>query len=142
MENGEAFIEEKEFSAAIGSSRRVLWVDDFPINNAHLIESFKEKGVDIDLSISTEDALSKISSLDYSAVISDLGRMENGFDNKFAGLELLKLIRKIDEKMPVLIFAGARGLGSRAKLMEAGAEDVVSSSVSVVKFVEKYAGKS
>jgi len=142
IENGEGLMEPKGFAAEIGSSRRILWVDDFPINNAHLIESFKEKGVEIDLSISTDDALRKISSLDYSAIISDLGRVENGIDNKFAGLELLNLIREIDKKIPVLIFAGARALGSRTKLIDAGAEDVVSSSVSVVKFVEKYAGKS
>lgn len=120
--------------------RLLLWVDDFPSNNAFLIENFRKQGIEVVLSLSTEDALKKLRSGGFRVVISDLGRQEDGIDNPLAGLELLQSMRELEPRPPIIIFAGSRGLQNKARLLAAGAEDVTSSPIDVVSFVEKHLG--
>lgn len=117
---------------------RVLWVDDYPSNNAFLVERFRRNGITIDIALSTQQAIFQLDKENYNYIISDLGRRENGVDNPFAGKELLTYVKAKDIKTPVLIFAGARGLGHREELIRAGAIDVASSGVDVVRFVEGF----
>lgn len=114
----------------------ILWVDDYPSNNALIIDRFMKQGIDVSISVSTEDALIKIDSYEFDLIISDLGRYENGMERPMAGLELVDSIRKKGEKMPLLIFAGRRGIENRDKLLAAGATNVTDSPTQVVEFVD------
>ncbi|MGP9819264.1 response regulator transcription factor [Salinarimonas sp. NSM] len=116
---------------------RLLWVDDFPSNNAMIIDHFLRNGIQVDLSAETEDAIRKVSHVRYDLLISDLGRIENGIDNPFAGLELTRRLRQGGFDMPLLIFSGRRGLENRKKLLDAGATDVTASAIDVQGFVER-----
>jgi CheY-like chemotaxis protein len=118
--------------------KALLWVDDFPSNNALLIESFTKEGIDVVLSLDTSDALKKLKNGDYSAVITDLGRKEDGIDNPNAGLDLLIEMRKINSNLPTLVFAGSRGISHRKKLLEHGAAEVTASGVDVFRFVKNH----
>jgi CheY-like chemotaxis protein len=118
--------------------KALLWVDDFPSNNALLIESFTKEGIDVVLSLDTNDALNKLKNGDFSAVITDLGRKENGIDNPNAGLDLLIEMKKIDLNLPTLVFAGPRGISHKKKLLEHGAAEVTVSGVDVFRFVKKH----
>lgn len=122
------------------SIRCLLWVDDFPSNNAFIIERLKDRGIDVELSLNTKDALRKIDICNFPAIITDLGRIEDGNENIFAGLDLIKDIRKRGIKTPILVFAGQRGIKHRSMLISAGAEDVTSSGVDVLSFIEKHFG--
>jgi CheY-like chemotaxis protein len=117
---------------------QLIWVDDYPSNNAFLIEAMKDRGIDVTLSLSTEDAIKCITSKHFDFLITDLGRKENGSENPFAGLDLLKRLRAIGSELPVLVFAGKRGLENERILIEAGAEAVTTSGVDVMAFVERH----
>lgn len=118
--------------------RRLLWVDDYPVNNAFLIDKFEKDGLEVEKALSTTDALRKLENVPYSVIITDLGRKENGIDNKFAGLELIRSVRKLGNNTPILVFAGQRGLENKDKLIEVGAHGVTASGSDVINFVEKH----
>ena len=119
----------------------ILWVDDFPSNNAFIIEKLESDGVRVRKELSTDAAMKALSSDEFHLVISDLGRIENGNDNPFAGLEFSRAVRVSGNSVPILIFAGQRGLDNRQKLLSAGATDVTSSPVDVFRFIEAHLPK-
>jgi CheY-like chemotaxis protein len=118
-------------------NNKILWVDDFPSNNEFIVERLRKLGLQVDLSISTEDAIARFTAFDHKLIISDLGRIEHGVDNPLAGIDLVKAIRRINQIVPILIFAGQRGLGLKDKILEAGASQVTISGVEVMKFIER-----
>lgn len=113
----------------------IIWVDDFPSNNAFLVDKLQREGINIELSLSTSDALEKIANRSYNAVISDLGRKEDGQQKPMAGLDLIKSLRGSGNNIPILIYAGSRGIENREILLKAGADIVTASGTEVVKFV-------
>lgn len=121
-------------------NRSILWVDDFPSNNAFLIDSLREKNVEVVLSLGTDDALEKLRYRKFGAIITDLGRVENGVDNPNAGFDLIGRIRSSGDEVPILVFAGRRALEKRRALIEAGAENATNSGVDVLAFVERHLG--
>ncbi len=126
----------KSFSSANTS---VLWVDDYPSNNAFIIEKLENEGIRVRKELSTDAAIGALGNDEFQMIISDLGRVENGQDNPFAGLEFARALRASGHNAPLLIFAGQRGLENRDKLLTAGANQVTSSPIDVFKFVEQYA---
>ncbi|MBZ9658210.1 response regulator [Mesorhizobium sp. ESP-6-4] len=130
-----------EFYASQEISKTLLWVDDFPSNNAFLIDEFRKGGVDVVLSLSTDDAVKRLENESFFAIITDLGRKEDGIDNPGAGLDLIRIVKNRNIEVPILVFAGPRGISKRAQLIDAGAEVVTQSGVDVIKFVNKYARK-
>lgn len=124
-----------ESRSAAGPS--ILWVDDVPMNNAFLIQKFEQEGLYVQKEISTRSALAAWERRSFDLVISDLGRRENGVDNPFAGLDLVKALRARGSAVPILIFAGPRGLQNREDLLAAGATEVSASPVDVFKFVSE-----
>lgn len=132
-------IEEPVEAGKDGSGRkRLLWVDDYPSNNAFIVENLKERGIEVELSLSTEDALKRLEYGGFLAIITDLGRKEGRAENPYAGLDLIKAIRSRGNDVPILVFAGRRGLDNRSILLDAGAEQVTASGVEVNSFIEKY----
>lgn len=146
IENKSAFkIQETKMDTSENKSpknRSLLWVDDFPSNNAFIIDKLNEQGIIVQLSLSTEDAINRIRNEKYTAIITDLGRKENGVTNQFAGLELINKLRDQGDSTPVLVFAGARGMENAERLIAAGAETVADSGVRVLGFIEKHFGKT
>ncbi|MDO8368073.1 MAG: tetratricopeptide repeat protein [Saprospiraceae bacterium] len=98
---------------------RVLWVDDFPENNAYHIESIKKTlEIEFELAKSTGEALDKIQNQTFDAIISDLGRGED----EWAGLNLLKALKTSSNQTPVAIFAAKRAVENRTMLLQEGAQ--------------------
>lgn len=120
------------------SNFRILWVDDYPSNNAFLIDQFRTDGIEIQLALSTDDALKAYQDDRFDLVITDLGRRENGVSNAFAGLALIKEIRKQDPNVPILVYAGTRGIENMVKLKKAGADFVSQSAVELQRVVLYY----
>lgn len=86
----------------------VLWVDDKPKGNSFFIDQMGKLGIRVDLALSTADGLDKFRRQRYSAVLSDMGRFEDGTDNPDAGLDLLKAVRAEDKKIPFHIYCSKR----------------------------------
>src|SRR4051812_46331240 len=61
--------------------RSVLWVDDHPENNAYESKALTDKGVEVIQVKSTAEALTSVRThRPFDAVISDMGRTEDGVD--------------------------------------------------------------
>jgi CheY-like chemotaxis protein len=86
-------------------SRRVLWTDDIPSNNAYAIAQLRERGYDVLQAVSTSDAMRVLGSASppIAAVISDMGREEVGTYKPEAGLELLRAMRKAGCSQPFIV---------------------------------------
>ncbi len=88
----------------LAKSARVLWVDDSPRNNVHEQEAMEALGIDFVISISTEDALSKLKQSNFDVVISDMGRP---LDQQ-AGYTLLDKMRDSGDTTPLVFYASSR----------------------------------
>lgn len=142
IEHLQAQVQEHEESPESEPITNVLWVDDFPQNNAFLVERLRSEKVNVVTALSTKEALEKINSYQFDVIISDLGRIENGKNNALAGVEFLNILKNQKNTKPVAIFAGSRGLMMSMQLQELGAEIVTTSSVDVLRFISKYKRKS
>ena len=86
------------------SRSTVLWVDDNPNNNSYERQALEALGVSFVLSISTDEALKKISRQRFDAIISDMGRPP---DSR-AGYTLLDKLRSSGDQTPFIIYASSR----------------------------------
>jgi CheY-like chemotaxis protein len=85
--------------------RSILWADDNPRNNAYLIAQLDDWGVEVDLALSTEDALRRLRGKKYDLLISDMGREEDGTYNPRAGLNLIERVKAVNKSIPIVIYA-------------------------------------
>ncbi len=112
----------------------VLWVDDYPPNNALLVLRLTEADISVTTARSTNEALDKLGKRSYSYIITDIGRVEPGetIKNTEAGLEFIREVRKFDSVTPILVFSSRVGLvGAEAK--ELGANIATSSSTELLR---------
>jgi CheY-like chemotaxis protein len=77
------------------SPKRVLWVDDQPLNNQNEIRILKDTlFVQVDTSLSAQDALEKLGGTHYDLIVS---AMENS-EGRQAGLEMLTKLRASEKE--------------------------------------------
>lgn len=113
----------------IRNSKRVLWVDDRPKNNSFFVATLEDKGIKVDIALSTEDGMDKFRSLSYDIVISDMGRPEG----EKAGIDLAQKIRGLNKDVPLFIFCGrwaAQNL--REEALQAGINEITSSGTTLL----------
>jgi CheY-like chemotaxis protein len=114
------------------SDKRILWVDDNPKNNSFLVATLEERGVKVDVALSTEDGIKKFKAGHYDIVISDMGRPEG----EKAGIDLAKKIRARNPKTPVFVYCGswaARNL--RDESLQAGVTEITSSGTTLLRLL-------
>jgi len=104
--------------AARDQKKSILWVDDRPENNTHLKQAFEEAGIDVTLTLSTDDALQLLAARRFSAIISDMGRVE-GPDE---GYVLLDRVRGRGDRTPFFIYAGSNSAEHRRMAQQRGAQ--------------------
>ena len=98
--------------------RRILWVDDRPGNNTYERQVFESLGLTFDLAVSTDEALERLSSSRYGAIISDMGRREGPRE----GYRLLDAVRVSDTITPFFIYAGSNAPEHKREAAEHGAQ--------------------
>ena len=98
--------------------RRILWVDDRPDNNTYERQVFESLGLTFDLALSTDEALERLSSSRYGAIISDMGRREGPRE----GYRLLDAVRASDTIAPFFIYAGSNAPEHKREAAEHGAQ--------------------
>ncbi len=81
----------------------VLWVDDCPDNNKGKRKNLQRMSILFTLAESTDEAIEKLSSMDYDLVISDMNRP----GDTEAGLTLLKKLRTCNIQTPYIIHTGS-----------------------------------
>lgn len=95
----------------------VLWVDDKPQNNTFAMRAMEALGIKFIISESTSDALEKLKSQRFDAIISDMGRPPD----PQAGYTLLDALRSSGSNTPFIIFAGSRSPEHQAEAKRRGA---------------------
>lgn len=114
----------------------VLWVDDQPENNALLIDQLMTAGATVDLARSTAEGLSLATRHSYNAVISDMGRTEDGHHRSTAGIEFVRELRAAGDRTPVAIFTSSRSVSAnRAAAADAGVEQITASGGDLLAFL-------
>jgi CheY-like chemotaxis protein len=98
-------------SASVLATRKILWVDDTPSNNILLTRSFRDLGITVVNTLSTDDALKELASGKFDLVITDMGRPPDSE----AGLTLLHRMREAGISVPVIIYAAAWAAANRGE---------------------------
>lgn len=80
---------------------RILWVDDYPINNESVVNLFEDKGIWFDIALTTRQGLEFFKNELYDLVITDMGRG----DQSDAGLSFLKELKLLRCKIPVIVYS-------------------------------------
>ncbi len=77
------------------SGKRILWVDDVPMNNAVEIRDLESLGVRVTTARSTEEAVEILRRRhDFDLILSDVHRDEGGVSRDTAGFDLLVRLRE------------------------------------------------
>ncbi|MBA2932968.1 response regulator [Sphingomonas sp. CGMCC 1.13654] len=118
-------------------SKTILWVDDRPTNNAFEISQLENQGISVRQARSTEEAMSVLRQLaEVGAVISDMGRHENGIYDRHAGLTLLTALRQAGLHMPFLVYSSASHIRQNDKLVQAaGGDGATASAVELLEWI-------
>lgn len=114
------------------SKKRILWVDDRPKNNSLLVASLEERGVIVDIALTTEDGIEKFKATEYDILISDMGRPES----EKAGIDFAEKVRTLNQVVPIYIFCGgwaARNLKDES--LKAGVTAITSSGTTLLSLL-------
>jgi CheY-like chemotaxis protein len=112
----------------------LLWVDDHPDDHALELAKLRDDGIEVLLARSTAEALDVLSlRRGVHAVVTDLGRSEDGEFRTHAGLALLRQLKEAEHTQPVLVYTEtARAELDRQDALDAGAALVTASPVELL----------
>ena len=107
----------------------VLWVDDNPEANTLELAKLRDDGVEVLLARSTAEAMDVLSlRRGVGAIVTDMGRTEDGEFRSHAGLALLRQLHEAEQSQPVLVYTSTRRVElDRQDALDAGATVVTSS---------------
>ena len=107
----------------------ILWVDDAPDDNALELAKLRDDGLEVLLARSTAEAMDVLSlRRGIRAIVTDLGRSEDGEFRSHAGLALLRQLGEAEQDQPVLVYTSARRVDlDRQDALDAGATAVTAS---------------
>lgn len=117
---------------------RVLWVDDAPANNALEIARLKADGVEVVEATSTAEAIRTLmgARAEFGAVITDMGRKEDGKHRAKAGIELIRTIRESALNVPVFVYCSVRGAAQhRPEVLATGGNGITASPVELFELL-------
>ena len=107
----------------------VLWVDDNPEANTLELAKLRDDGVEVLIARSTAEAMDVLSlRRGVGAIVTDMGRTEDGEFRSHAGLALLRQLHEAEQSQPVLVYTSTRRVElDRQDALDAGATTVTSS---------------
>ena len=122
-------------AAGLPELRAVVWVDDYPENNAYEVDVLRRKGVAVHQARTTAEGLRLLDDrADVAAVITDMGRTEDGVTKDTAGLELIAQVRQRQPQLPVLVYASAPTVArTREAALAEGATFVTASATELLE---------
>jgi CheY-like chemotaxis protein len=122
-------VRQSSFAPEALDFRRILWADDNPSGNAYEIDALTNRGWDVDVAVSTDDALQRLELRAPPAIlITDLGRKELGRYDEDAGRNLILALRRQDPRIGVIVYTSSASVRRRSdELREIGASVVTDS---------------
>jgi CheY-like chemotaxis protein len=117
----------------------VLWVDDEPDANTLELAKLRDDGVEVLLARSTAEAMDVLSlRRGVGAIVTDLGRSEDGEFRSHAGLALLRQLHEAEQDQPVVVYTSLRRVElDRQDALDAGAAVVTASPVELLAAVRR-----
>jgi CheY-like chemotaxis protein len=117
----------------------ILWVDDNPTNNALEMAQLRDRGIDVVQAASTDEAMAILNSnLGFDAIISDMGRREQGGYRSQAGLVLLKAIRRAGYNIPFLVYSSQKyAARNDEEVKSAGGNGATASPVELLEWIDR-----
>lgn len=98
-------------------AKRILIVEDEPKTAAFLRESLEEDGYEMEMSADGREALDLALRNPFDCIILDV--MLPGKD----GLSVVKMLRRMNNSVPVLMLSARGGMNERVEGLDAGADD-------------------
>ncbi len=131
---GQPEFEYEEVNVNNLKGKNVLWVDDYPINNKYPQTMLEQAGIKFALAVDTAEAIKVLQKQKFDLIISDMGRG----DNRSAGLDLLKELKLLNIKTPLIIYASTQAIRNYGKeAIELGAIAVTTGVTGVLHNVQK-----
>lgn len=120
----------------------VLWVDDKPSANAFEIAQLESMGVPVIKATSTAAAMEALGRQpQVRAIISDMGRNENGVYHGKAGIELLTHVRSAGIDAPYVVYTTAKYAQRRNdEVVASGGDGAISSQVELLEWLKRKVG--
>jgi CheY-like chemotaxis protein len=117
----------------------ILWVDDDPDGNALELAKLRDDGLEVLLARSTAEAMDVLSlRRGVRAIVTDMGRAEDGEFRSHAGLALLRQLHEAEQDQPVLVYTSARRVElDRQDALDAGATAVTASPTELFAAVRR-----
>lgn len=116
-----------------GWRNHILWVDDRPENNTWERQAFEAIGIRFTLSLSTEEALEKLSRNKFAAIISDMGRREGPRE----GYVLLDKLRREGDTTPLFFYAASNAPEHKRETREHGGQGCTNNAQELFEMVTR-----
>lgn len=127
-----------ELKSSYNAPKRILWVDDYPSNNATIVAHLTNLGMKVETALTTKEGLERFHADQFDMVITDMGRNEEGSENPHAGIDLTKAIRSYDDSLPILIFCSRRAKHKYEESSKSvGANLITSSAVQLLTEISR-----
>ena len=110
---------------------KILVVEDNPMNMELVIEILASRGFAVQTAVDGEEALRKTEKEVYDLILMDIELP--GKD----GVEITKLIREKDKKVPVIALTSYAIEGDRERFLSAGFDDYISKPLDLPEFLKK-----
>jgi DNA-binding NtrC family response regulator len=112
-------------------TNKLLLIDDEQEFTDALRKRFEARGMNVETASSGEEALAKIESMDFDAVLLDLAMP--GWD----GVETLKHLKKLRPDIQVVLLTGHATIEKSVEAMKLGALDFVEKPIKFQQLLEK-----
>lgn len=118
---------------------RILWVDDYPINNESVISFFEQQNIHFDIALTTEQGLKFYRKELYDIIITDMGRG----DESNAGITLIRELNFLHCQVPIIVYCSRAAIQKYAdEAIELGAYRVVNGIANITSLITDICGVS
>ncbi len=103
------------------------------------IAQLRDSGIDIVRVLSTDEAMNTLNNkVSFGAIISDMGRREQGAYRSQAGLVLLNAIKRAGYTLPFLVYTSQKyAARNDAEVKAAGGDGATASAVELLEWVNR-----
>lgn len=116
------------------TKRKILWVDDYPINNEAVMSFFMSNNVQFDIAISTEQGLKFFQNNSYDIIITDMGRD----DESDAGISFLTKLKALHCSTPIIVYTSYNAIEKYGnKALKLGAYTVTSGVKNIISLISE-----
>lgn len=116
---------------------KVLWVDDYPVNNESVISFFEEQNIQFDIAITTDQGLKYYKKELYDLIITDMGRG----DESDAGIKLIQELNNLHCQVPIIVYCSISAMKKYGhEAIEIGAYRVVNGIANITTLITDILG--